>query len=731
MGQCLRHDATGETWEGDEGHGPEPGDLLEPLLLNHLGDGGRKHRLDVPVRSGTHLRRISRLVRTPGSFISLLATLLVLGSSSVQGQDEPETDDELSFGATAEVEEPTASTNRLDATAAGTEVPIRDESPLTTLADAAVEAPGTHVSRFGGFGAPASIALRGSDLGHTTVLLGDLALTGPEAARFDLGLWNPLLLDRIEVYRGGAPVWLDAGAIGGVLRLVPREAMGNAFAARLGVGSFGATRLQVASSLEGGPVRAFITAGGEGARNDYPFRYDNGTRFDDTDDEDRRRQNADSLGANALGNVQIAVGDHGRLQLLLLGSSRLGGEPGPGQIATDNVRRNDIRTLGSLGYVHELSGGHRVQLATRLGHRRHRFTDPDGRLGPSAEQTDDRFLTSWTRLGTTIRAAEMLDLSAIGTVGFERYEPHDAIGLTPPASTRRRFSGAVEGHLHGELGSWRFGLRPSIRLEHASTTIASFDPHLREQETQTDLTRPTYRVGALVAPVPAVAFVGSLSRGVRFPTTLELFGDRGVLLPSPELIPESGRHADGGVTLRINHGPLRAMVEARYFDLQIDDLIRYRLTSLQTARAENVESATVRGAEMGLRGHWGQYLEVVGTLTVLRAKDHRDLNLPWRPQLRAGARVAGHTRRVGPFDDLSLWVAWTHRGAYFHDPANLVEIEGRHWVELGVGAELWDGLSLGVSVRDLFDQRGQDFLGYPLPGRRVAALLQYRKELDR
>ena len=27
---------------------PEPGDLLEPLLLNHLGDGGRKHRLDVP-----------------------------------------------------------------------------------------------------------------------------------------------------------------------------------------------------------------------------------------------------------------------------------------------------------------------------------------------------------------------------------------------------------------------------------------------------------------------------------------------------------------------------------------------------------------------------------------------------------------------------------------------------------------------------------------------------------
>ncbi len=672
-------------------------------------------------------------MRTRDLLLPLLATSLALGSSSVRGQEaegDAEDAEELVFGATAAVEEPTASTNRLDATAAGTEVPIRDEAPLTTLADAANEAPGTHVSRFGGFGAPASIALRGSDLGHTTVLLGDLALTGPEAARFDLGLWNPLLLDRIEVYRGGAPVWLDAGAIGGVLRLVPREAMGNTLAARIGVGSFGAARLQVASSMEGGPVRAFITAGGEGARNDYPFRYDNGTRFDDTDDEDRRRQNADMLGANALGNVQIDLGD-GRLQLLLLGSSRLGGEPGPGQIATENVRRNDVRTLGSLGYVHEFGGGHRLQIATRLGHRRHRFSDPDGRLGPSPELTDDRFLTSWTRLGTTIRAAEMLDLSAVGTVGFERYEPFDALGRTPPASSRRRFSGAVEARLHGELGDWRLALRPSLRVEHAAATIAGFDAHLREQETKTNLTRPTYRVGALVAPMPWLAFTGSLSRGVRFPTTLELFGDRGVLTPNAELIPERGRHADGGVTLRLNHGPVRALLEARYFDLQIDDLIRYRMTSPQTARAENIESATVRGAELGLRGHWGRYLEAVGTLTVLRAKDDRDLALPWRPSLRAGARLAGHTRRLGPFDDLSLWVAYTHRGAYFHDPANLVELEGRHWVELGVGVELFGGLSLAVSVRDLFDQRGQDFLGYPLPGRRAAALLQYRKDLDR
>ena len=675
----------------------------------------------VPLR-----RSVDTAVRT----LLLICFASVSSLASAQPRPEGQGRSEVAFGAIGEIEEPTAATNDLDPTASGTEVPIREDSPLTTLADAIDEAPGTHVSRLGAFGAPAGVALRGSDLGHTTVLLGDLALTGPDAASFDLGLWNPLLLERVEVYRGGAPVWLDAGAIGGVIRLVPRQAEGNAIGARIGVGSFGTARLQVASSLATDRVRALVTAGGEGARNDFSYRYDNGTRFDPSDDRDRARQNADALGTNALANVQVDVTDRGRLQLLLLGSSRLGGDPGPGQ-NTSNARRNDVRTLGAVGYLHRFEGGHRLQLATRLGHRRHRFSDPDGRLGPSAELTDDRFLTSWTRLGTSLNLAEFLEVSAVGTLGLERYAPHDALGRTPAPSTRRRFSGALEANLHGRLGGWRFALRPSARVEHSLSRIESLDPHLREQSKERRLTRPTARVGAMVAPVPWLALVGSLSRGVRFPTTLELFGDRGALLASPDLDPETGRHADGGVVVRVARGAVRGMVEARYFDLKTQNLIRYRQTSQQTARAENIDEGRVRGVEVGARGVLGRHLELVGTLTHLRARDERDLDLPWRPRWRAGGRLTGHTRAVGPFVDLSLWVAWTHRGAYFHDPANLVAIEGRHWVEVGAGAELGAGFSLALSVRDLFDQRGQDFLGYPLPGRRVAALLQYRKDLDR
>ena len=680
------------------------------------------------VCSGTSPSLRDPAVRTALPLVLCLCWATSVAGAQMRAEDATE---EPTFGAEAEIEEPTAATNDLDSTAAGTAIPVREEAPLTTLADTVAEAPGTHVSRLGAFGAPAAVALRGSDLGHTTVLLGDLELSGPEASRFDLGLWNPLLLDRVEVYRGGAPVWLDAGAIGGVLRLVPRQAQGNSIGARVGAGSFGTGRLQLASSMATDRVRALISAGGEGARNDYPFRYDNGTRFDPSDDEDRRRANADLLGANALANVQIDVGARGRLQVLLLGTSRLGGDPGPGQNVAEGVRRNDVRTMGSVGYLHRFEGGHRLQLATRLAHRRHRFSDPDGRLGPSAELTDDRFLTSWTRLGGTLRAAEYLDLSAVGTIGFERYAPDDAVGRPPGASTRQRLSGAVEADLHGERGGWRFALRPSVRVEHARTHIESLDPHLREQTDERTLTRPTARVGALVAPVPWLAFVGSVARGVRFPTTLELFGDRGALLANPDLTPETGRHADGGVVARLLQGPLRGLLEARYFDLKTEDLIRYRTVSQQTARAENIDGARVRGVELGARGAATRHLDVVGSLTYLRARDDRDLDLPWRPRWRGGLRLTGHTRRVGPFVDLSLWVAWTHRGAYFHDPANLVAIEGRHWVEVGAGAELGAGFSCALSVRDLFDQRGQDFLGYPLPGRRVAALLQYRKDFDR
>ena len=56
-------------------------------------------------------------------------------------------------------------------------------------------------------------------------------------------------------------------------------------------------------------------------------------------------------------------------------------------------------------------------------------------------------------------------------------------------------------------------------------------------------------------------------------------------------------------------------------------------------------------------------------------------------------------------------------------------IGARTTLAVGVGARFFDGgLGLGFRADDLFDVRGQDLLGFPLPGRRYSGRISYEHQ---
>jgi outer membrane receptor protein involved in Fe transport len=66
-------------------------------------------------------------------------------------------------------------------------------------------------------------------------------------------------------------------------------------------------------------------------------------------------------------------------------------------------------------------------------------------------------------------------------------------------------------------------------------------------------------------------------------------------------------------------------------------------------------------------------------------------------------------------------------GKSFSDPANLVVLPSRTMLALGAGVDLFERrLGLSFRVDDLLDVRGQDLLGYPLPGRRYTGRVSYQ-----
>ena len=197
------------------------------------------------------------------------------------------------YGETAQVTRPIPATNSLDATAAGSEVVIRDRTVAQTTDQLLQESAGTRVVAEGGLGTPFCVRLRGVACDQVTVMLGDVPLSSPDTGSFDLSLVPLEALDGFEVFRGGAPAWLNEGAVGGVLRLLPRTYKENQVGGRVTGGSFGSWRANLFGAAAGEKVQFFVTAGGAGAQNDYPYLDDNGTRFDPTDDVERTRRNAD------------------------------------------------------------------------------------------------------------------------------------------------------------------------------------------------------------------------------------------------------------------------------------------------------------------------------------------------------------------------------------------------------------------------------------------------------
>ncbi|MEM1416224.1 MAG: TonB-dependent receptor [Myxococcota bacterium] len=634
------------------------------------------------------------------------------------------------LGARARVAPPLPATNPLDPTAAGSSASGQDaDAAERSMPELLLQLPGVDVRQSGASGARAYLALRGAAANQTAVMLEDLPFGGGEGGAFDLALLAAPAFGAVEVYRGGAPAWLDSGAIGGVLRLRAAALGAPAARFRLGLGSFGAWQLGAESHVSSERLRVTTSVGVDGARNDFPFADDAGTSLDGEDDGESRRVNAHTLGAFGLAHVVADVGDAGELSAVILGTQRQGGDPGPAQNTAEATRRQDVRLSGNAAYLHRFERG-RLQVAAGGGVHQQRVSDPEREIGLDFNENEDRFADAMVRVAGSATLHPWLEATGVASTRWAGFRPDNSLGAEIDDS--RRVASALTGELraHGHALGVGLDFRVSARVEHQRTEAGGIDRGFGRQEiVKTSHRRPTIRAAAAVAPLPWLSLVGSVATGTRFPTFLELFGDAGAVLPNIQLGPERSRSVDAGFVMRGRKGPVRGTFEVRYFDLRIDEVVRPRLTSQFTVIFQNAGDARSRGVELGGRARFGPHVALAGTLTRLRTQSETGNALPWRPELQAQAQPELHLGPRGPLSDAVFFASVFHRGDYFNDPANLVRIPGRTWLGMGVRVDLRLGLSALFTVRDLLDQRGQDFLGFPLPGRRYAAELRYSMEL--
>jgi iron complex outermembrane receptor protein len=376
-----------------------------------------------------------------------------------------------------------------------------------------------------------------------------------------------------------------------------------------------------------------------------------------------------------------------------------------------------------------------------------RLDDPLAELGLGTQQR--RYLTlsggassTWSRAVGAHRATAGLELRG------DRFRDAPVDGARPALVGDR---GGVAGGLGAEL-AFADGVvvvTPALRVDAvrtAPTPVTAGPTAYQPVPPRWDVV-PSPRLTARVTLDDDVALKGSAGWYVRLPTLLELFGDRGFILGSPELRAERGPSAELGVVwapARALCGGLpidRVLVEVDAFATRARDTIALVSSAGFVARALNVGDTQTVGGEVAASARVARAVAITANYTLLATEQRTaepsfaGKELPRQPRHALYARVDASQRVAGRLAGLWLDASW--QATSYLDQANLQAVPARLLVGVGARVELGGGLALALDVGNLADTRVErlpldpaprpdlasvptalaDLAGYPLPGR--------------
>ena len=622
-----------------------------------------------------------------------------------------------------------------------------DEHAATaSVADAIATSAGATKRSSGGLGAFASISVRGASPGHTAVLIDGVPLAKLAQVTVDLGRFAIDSFGEVELYRGTVPIELGGAGVGGAVNLITRLGRGEhgeRLRASIGGGSFGARHARFHYGDDHGSVLSAFSAGYQGATGDYSFFTDNGTPLNRTDDTTliRRNNEFDQLDLGA----RLGDEDGGWVagaRLLAKGQ----GLPGSITQPAEKARMSTVDVIVDGRF--DVTPGASTR-GRQLGYvlvERQALRDRMGELGLGSN--DRRYTTLATGASTTWTRTLAVDNDRPwlrGTAGLElrgeRFTDADDQDTRATLSGSRT-GGAVSAALDLTLAP-ALVITPAVRVDLVRTapTPLTVGPDAFMDISPRWDTVPSPRVTARAGLGDDLAVKTSAGWYVRLPTLLELFGDRGYILGSPDLEPERGPMLDAGVVWAPSRaiGALdRVLVEAVAFGGGARDTIALISTAGFVARAENVGATQTFGGELVATGRLWRRLSLslayTRLLTEQRTLDpsFAGKDVPRTPGHQLHARI-DHAQRVLR-RATNVWVDTAAQSTSYLDRANFARVPGRVLIGAGARVEVIPKLGLAFSVDNLANTRVvelppdrpideplriplSDVAGFPLPGR--------------
>ncbi len=588
------------------------------------------------------------------------------------------------------------------------------------------ESAGVQVKRWGGLGAFSTVSIRGSSANQVEIYLDGIPLNLAWSGITNLADLNLDCLEKMEIYRGFAPVEFSRSSIGGVVNLVSRKAQGESvFELRGTAGSFDTYKLNLLGSqaFKKWDWLAFYTH--LQSRGNFEYESDNGTPLNPDDDYTARRENNDFIMEDLIFKPGGKIAGW-RWDLLNNFYYKDQGIAGLDINPYRHTRLTTKRIINNLQIKPEKLLGKSIELSAQINYlwQEERYKDKYGEAGLGKQ--DQLNLTE--SYGTDINFAwypEALEFLRTGIEARrEWFRAKELIAhFTSAPQIRYFFSAGIEAGISSQ--DKKMLIVPSLRYQHCQNKFKG-EPYFTwskgsEPNNKTyDYLDPS--LGVRFSLLAGLIFKGNIGAGHRMPTFYELFGDRGVVVGNSQLEPEKALNYDFGFQYQKELGEeKKAYLQMSYFQSQIKDMILFFQNSQRTVIAINIGEALIQGIEISAGANLSSHWKVSGNYTYQNAVDTSDITywsgkkLPFRPAHEAYLRF-GWERK----NQVRIWLEGNYTSENYWDRANLFSVPSRTIINLGAMGYFkvkGTNLKVGAEVKNLLDQKISDIAGWPMPGR--------------
>ncbi len=607
------------------------------------------------------------------------------------------------------------------------------EHTADTVEDVIASTPSAAITSYGGLGSFSEVSLRGSYSNQVQVYIDGMLLNEAVGGSVNLGIVPLTDVDRVEIWRSGAPARFGGDAVGGAINIITRDYRDTKRSLSLGYGSFGTLTGNGVMGFGPPESRVLVTLDGATSRNDFDYTSDNGTPQNPEDDYTTYRRNNEFRTLNGLVKYRRLMGSGATLELsehVLHSRKNLPStqhilQSGASLTTTKNLLQSRFTWIPGAAPWLELAPA----LHSIVSHEH--YLDREGHVGWGDQDNVYETTTFKGMIPVSIRYGVLGSVTMTPVATQESFSPENRLDRTIPLSSDREHLGIV-GDLDLHTPGHRIMMTANIRRDRYFSDYAGQANLYNPLPPKSQFHHVTNaQTGLMIEPHPLVSFRWNYGDNQRIPSFYELFGDRGSVVSTPGLQPEHVYRWDIGARFHVPEwrGAGGGRFDVVYFENTYRNLIQWYTTNYGFIESANVAGSFINGTEIiwntrltasfNLRGNWTfQKSKVTEAARVY----HRGKRLPNRPDQYGTCTLEYSYRRASLF--------WTidRKDSYFLDRSNQPHMKypGRTLHDIGLSFGLHhDTVVWRFLVENLGDRKTFDIQGMPKPGRSYTVTVGY------